>query len=828
MSYTIYPPQFLKVNAQSSKQLNVVLQIEGLTDTLSVVPTYEKLRYGDVRLKYGLEGLVYGGLILKEGVRSYISLDSGMTIGQKVEPEQGRCSVSTLSFQFIDKDQYITKLISPGVMLADPLGGPLCTVWVGYANTSFPDDYFPVFRGFMTDTTSQTGKVIIQLSDANLRRRANLFEVGTTSLSSDITGISVYIPVGSTAGLYKPILGPNGTYDSSVTPYIQIDNEVIQYGPGGLAPTQVTALARGARGTVADVHASLASVSNNVYLQGNPIDLMLKLMLSGWNGPWITGLPVVALGTTIEAGSTVRNVILTNFDNDVIYGITPGDYVTVTGSLSNDGTYVVNELQDTLDGKNRALIINTNLVIENPSLGTISFRSKYDTLPVEMGLQGTPQDVDVASHEKIKRIFFSTATSEFAFYITQPEDGKSFIEKELCLPLGIYSITRYGRISLAATKPPIADDKLIILDSLNIIDPQTISIKRALNNRRFYNVVTLSYDVDDAGSFFASVLDQVDSTSLTQTKTASTLPIQSKGIRTVLGSNLIAAKRAKFLLNRYKRAAYEITFKVNWSIGSQIEVGDTVILNDNGTLQITNFETGARNMESQIFEVIQRQMNLKDGNVTLTILSSLGYKIGDRYATIAPSSVIGIGSSTTTVVITDSFGVLYPGDEQKKWTAVIGNQIRVHNYDYSVSEVTTLTGFSSANPYEMQVNPPLSFSPTAGMIVDLAPYDTGGTNQKNNLMSKLLYTFYDRSISVVSGIDDKNFTVSSSDSAYFVPGYYLLVHSSNYSNLSVLAKIVTVSGVQITVDQTLGFTPSPGDMVEGLNMIDGNGSYKVL
>ena len=82
-------------------------------------------------------------------------------------------------------------------------------------------------------------------------------------------------------------------------------------------------------------------------------------------------------------------------------------------------------------------------------------------------------------------------------------------------------------------------------------------------------------------------------------------------------------KRAQFFLSRYKRGAQQVSLKVNYGTGNLIEGGDIVALNGDG-LSLPNFIDGTRNFGVQLFEVIERGLNLKDGNVTLKLIAGVG------------------------------------------------------------------------------------------------------------------------------------------------------------------------------------------------------------
>lgn len=838
MSTTNYPPQYLILNDQPTKQLNVVVQIDGVPDLLSLVPIYEKIRYGDPRLTYGLPGIVYGGLIAKENVKPILMINSGLQIQQQIEPEQGRGSVATMNLSFIDKDEYMTQFISNGVIVEEPLGNTLVQVAIGFVNSSYPEDYYRVFRGYITGVTSQPGVVILELSDANIKRRQTIFLGGTSSLSSGIDDTQTAIPVFNTTGFIQPILGPDGTYDPSVTTYIKIDDEFMTYAPTGINTGLINVLSRGgshSRGTTPNPHDPGATVTNNVQFQGNVIELALKIMLSGWNGPWLSDVAVSSLGTSLDPLNPEPAAILLPAGIDAVddYGLTPGDYIYVTGSTAaNDGTYIIREIDDALGDPNRMVIVDNPFNLENPaSTVSVAFRSQYDTFPIFCGTKNTPIEVDVATHQLDLKNFFSSNIYTEQVFIPDTQNGQSgkdLIEGTLWLPIGVYSITRYGRISLAVTKPPVAQQNIVYLDQTNVLEPDKIRVQRALNRRRFYNVIAYSWDLSDAGDY-ASTNNLIDSTSLTKINYVSTLPINADGVKTTLGGAVLVQTRGTFILNRYKNAAYEITLKVNWQAGSIIEVGDVIALRDNGTLQISNLETGKRDLGTQLFEVIQRKLDIKTGVSELTLLSNLGYKIGERYATISPSSIVTTGSTLSSIEIQDSYGPLFPGAEHKKWDQFIGLPILVHDYFYTQSATAILLGFDPLDKYKMLVSPNLAFAPSAGQIVDIVSYGTG--SDPNYIAHyKTFFSFVSPSIDVVSGISDTQFTVSPGDIGTFNTGIAVVIHNQDYSLFSpeCLVSNIDTGTNTITVGTSIGFTPASGQLVEGIGFKDGGGFYRYL
>jgi hypothetical protein len=830
-----YSDLFLAICQEPTKKINIILEIEGAPQLIALQSILKKPLYGDPDLVYGMPGLLYGGFLPLDPTtfNTLISIESSLMIGQTVEPEQGRSSLQQITVVLIDKDQYFTNLLSPGIVLDEPLGNKLVKLHLGFQETSYPQDYVTVFIGYISSLKYSPGKYFLQLSDAGGKQRAQLFYSGTSSLTGDIDDAVTTIPVNATVDFFKSILGPDGTYDLSIKTYILIDSEVIEYNPTtGIGPTSFTSITRGVRFTAAAPHTSGTKFTNTFQLQGNGIDLALKLMLSGWDGPYLTGITCLSIQDTVSAGIVLNSLIFSStIDVNDKYGLTSGDWITVSGSVAgNNGTYQIGTITSINGGTNNQILITTNFpATESPATTVLlSFRSQYDTLPINMGLKMSPLEVDVLQHQTLRNQFFSQTQYTLQFYITDRTDGKSFIENEIMLVFGAYRITRFGRVSMTIAKPPIAGSNLPVVDKTSVIDPVNISVERSVNNRLYYNEIQYRYDVMDDHSTFLNVNSVIDSNSLSRVKISSVLPIQSLGLRTTFNALQLINSRGKFLLNRYKTGAIKVTLKVNWRVGATIETGDVVLLNDKGGLQLPNFNTGTRDLGSQLFEVIDRKFDIKTGQVTLGLLGNLSYALTDRFATIAPSSLVVSGSTTTMVLIKDSFGALFPDNEQKKWTQVIGTQIQIRSDDYTTyNELTTLTGFDPGNPYAMIVSPALPTPPLAGYTVEVGPYPT--TSDKNDdAINKLLWTFADPTVLVVTGVSNTAFTVGGGDIGKFLPGQPVLIHDVNYSVLSPECIIDTIVGNQVNLKTSLGFTPSAGQFIEDIGFLDGGAPYKIL
>lgn len=840
-----YPARYELFNSIQNKELSVVLQIDGVSTLLSSTDLFTRVRYGDPDLFYGDPGLIYGGLIPltdENGDRVYKSLmsleKSSLTLSQKLEPEQGRGSVSTLGLAFIDQNQFMTRLASPGVYAPDfDLLGRSVKVWLGYKNISFPDDYFVVFRGVVSSIKALPGLVMLQFSDSNIRRRQKLFYTATTKLSAAIDASTTTIPVVSNGDFHKQILGPNGSYDPAIKTYLKIDDEWIEYDGPSFSTNQFLGVTRGSRGSAADSHASGSDVTCAVQVEEHMVDMALKLMLSGWNGPFLENVGIRNLVRTGDpASGDVFDAIIFPDNIDVVeeYGLTVGDYLDVTDAtdpLNNKTGAIIVDILPLFDRQNRIIIIDSlfnSVEIDSPA--KLSFRSQYDVYPETCGLKLLPSDVDVEEHLEIKNLFLISEENELRFFITgQENQGKTFLEKELYLPCACYSLTRFGRMSMGITKPPIADERLQILSVSNILDPEQIAPERSLNNRGFFNEIQFFWDANDDGEF-TSALKVVDTNSLNIIGLSSILPIESKGSRTDLGNDNQFSRRAEFLLSRYKQGAETISLTVNYGTGNQIEAGDVIALSDNNQLQISNISTGERNIGVRLYEVIERAIDLRSGRVKIKLISGIGGEYTDKYGTVSPSTLLDTGSTLTSLAIKDSFGALYPNNESRKWRDYVGEDIMVHSADYSDVRICQLVGIDPTNRFKLQVSGLTGTVPPADYVIDIPDYPTD-PNPLYAIIYKSIHAFQDPQVDVITGTSMSSFEVSSGDIDKFFVGTRVSVHSDDYSVLfseKTITDVVTGSN-EVFVDDDFDFVPTGGMQVDLIGFsFDRGGAYRQI
>lgn len=820
-----FTENFELFNFQQSKHISIVVTIDGVPGKFSNRPIFQKSNYGDPTLFYGQTGLVYGQSFQIQNIRDIISISSSMSISQRLEPEQGKGSVSTLSIDFVDKDAYMTKVISPGVIVDEILGKNV-TVELGYEEISYPGDFFTIFRGFVSNVEARSGLITIQLSDSNLKRRQQLFFSAKTQLSAGISTGALTIPVLKTDGFHQQILGPDATYDPAIKTYIKVDDEFIEYGPSGISGTDFVSVTRAARNTTATTHDIDADVTAYVQIEDHAIDMALKLMLSGWGGNWISNVEIFTIGFIGNP-----NAIAFSVDLKREYGLVEGDYITISGSAigGNNITTTIVDFQELSAGQdNYVAICSDAFTPEGTTTGTAAFRSQYDTYPSSCGLKMDPREVDVQGHLDIKSFFLGDSENSYSFLINAVVNGKSFIESEVYLPVAAYSVTRRGRCSVKITKAPIADAELQILDKTNILNPADIRPSRGTSSRKFFNEVVFNYDLQDDLQTFSNQLRLLDSESLNLIGISSVLPISSRGAKSSLAIDMtnLLTRRANFLLSRYRRGATQISLKTMWQTGSRIEAGDIIGL-DGTDLEITDFETGTRQLDTQLFEVVDRTMNIKEGTVDLKLINGVGASVTDRFGTVSPSSVLDSGCTETVLFIVDSFSATepkFPLAEPKKWKSYIGLPIAVHDEDYTFYEEVTLLSIDPVNNRKLITNP-LSSPPPAGYIIEIGQYP-GGFDPSENSLYKAIHGYLSPTVSVVAGIDAFSFTVA--EPSKFVVDGILKVHNDDYTIASPEVKIVSVIGTTITVAASLGFTPSTGQLVELIGFLDSKGSYRFI
>jgi hypothetical protein len=810
--------QKLKIEPQ------LVLEIEGVTTLYGAVTISRLIRIGDPGLLIG-DTWKIGGLTPVEDQADVLSLDGTTTkIDQLLYPDKGSVSsVSSVQLTLIDRDEIITQLITPGFVIEDIMGAK-AKLWMGFKNTAFKEDYIPVFSGIIDDVDSGAGTIKINVAHPEQKKRQILFPPVSVELSGSINNFQTSINLVDASGLNTYHLGPDGNQDGAITFYIKVEDEFISY--AGISGNTLTGCVRGELASLAVAHTVVGDPIQGkslVQIADTAINCALKLMLSGVNGFWAESVPATRFNHPDLFTTVPNSIFFYGIDLNRDYGVVSGDYVTVTGAANGANNFSAKIIQDivvTEDGS-YAVLAGVSFVDELDSAALASFRSQYDTLGYGLGL--TPDQVDVSEHVFWNN--FQLAIYSYRFVLQDEISGKDFLDKEVYLPIGAYSLPRQGRCSMGYHIGPIVRGTVKTISRANVKDPDKIRLRRTLG-RNFYNTITYQFDKKESNEKFASGTITQDADSLEKIAIGNrAFSVKSAGMRRDLAGTAVAERVSARYLGRYKFAAEFIErISILFRDGCAIEAGDVVLLDPTG-LQMSNTVDGNRAKPPKVFEVTNKSLDLKTGDVTLSLTDS-NFDATERYGSVSPSSLI-VSGTTTVLTIQDSFGAIFPGNESRKWEEYLGLPIIVHSLDWSFEEQVTLLAIDPSDKYKLILDPstPLSTAPSAGYIIDVGNYPNTA-NPEDNARYKAVHAFQGASVAVTGGADSTHFTVG--DVGKFSVGSVVRLHNYAYTDDSGEVTITDITGTIITVSASLGFTPTTSHVAENMNFADGGTTYRIF
>lgn len=718
------------LKASRARQLNpqLILEIEGVSTRYGAVKILKYIRIGDPGLYIDSSWLI-GGLNALEDQQSLITFQGTSTsIDQQINIDQGQgTSVSSLTVGLVDKNELISELITPG-QVVDEILGKKAKVYLGFQNTGFPEDYLIIFRGIISDVVSKAGSVNLTIDHPDTKKRQQIYKVATCKLLSDITNSDTTIPVDTTFGYLLPTAGPDGTLDPAFTAFVQIGDEIIQY--TGTTANSFTGCTRGALGTTLAAHTADDDVKAYYRIQDDAMTMALKLMLSGAHGAFATGVAAQSVNWTSPTDHFPNAVFFRNVDVETEYGLVPGDYVSTTGSAYPENNLtgeVIQEIQSNNDGS--FIIFSSDLAMTDETDATllVSFRSKYDTLPEGLGM--SPDEVDVAEHERLRKQFLSGM--EYDFFIKDTIDAKAFIEKEIYMPAAAYSLPRKSKSSVGYSISPIPGSNTKILDRDSITNPAKLAVRRAIG-KNFFNGIIYKMDQRVLSDDFRAGIVITSATSLNAIPVGvRALTIESRGLRTASGGASLAQSQGARKLKRYEMGAEMLeSVELLLKDGFTVEIGDVILLDSDG-LKLTNTKTGTRERFQRLFEVINKKMDTHTGKVVVSLLDTK-FNTSKHYGLISPSSKIGAVYSAQEFKIEQSFNSDFGKDEFRKWNKYKQPFVKIRAADFSVVQIAQVESF---NGNRVRLVAPLATLPAAGQFMELAPYDL----QADEI--KLVYVF---------------------------------------------------------------------------------------
>lgn len=861
-------------NLSSQLQIKpvIILEIDGIPITFGTDVVTRKWFFDEDPIQLFDDDLLFDGVVSDPNSRGYIQENGTTTrLTSQVEIEEGgRGSVSKFNVNLVDKDQEISRILTPGAFVSDPLSRE-ANMYIAFQGGAHPQDSVRIFTGVVTSIKSGAGSISIAISHPDELKRQSIFQQITTTildstalLSGNITAAITTIPITDSSQFTGLDLKPPF--------YISIEDEVILV--GAISGDTFTGCTRGAKGTGAATHnineeikysiqddtvsirladiegfltpadtvrtyiqledeiieytsidsseiegltrASLntilvphegdASLKTFYSMGGDPLTLALKMMMSNREEPMVDGLV-----PTFNQMTPTENIPDTIFIEEIgfldRYGIEKGELVTITGATNPS-----NNVTDAVIVNTESTFSGVRLTLDQPlvteigSSASFSIRSQYDVFNSGLGMSHS--QVDVKQHQDLLELY-NTQMPNYDFYLKDTVQAKDFIAEELYFPAGLYSLIRKGRSSVQMTAPPLNSGELVTLDSTNVMNPDSIKPERS-TNKYFYNNITYRYNEDSLDDKFLTGNITLSARSSDRIKLGNkVLQIDSKGLRNSADTTQFIVRQARRFTERFQFAAEKIVVETNFKTGFNIEVGDAVLFGDSN-LQIYDTTSGTRDFKPRLMEVINKSFKIMGAQVTLTLLDT-AFSSDARYGTVSPNSYIDIGSTTTELKLKNSFGTSGFSVERDKWESLLGEKIKIRDEDYTFSEITTLIGFDQGDETKILIYPALSISPPENYLVDIPRYDEGSDKVKS------IHCFTMPQVSIISGVSESEFVVDNADIDKFFIGGFIRVHNELFTVDSTPTlenddlEILDIQGDNITVNRDMGFIPTSSE-----------------
>lgn len=699
----------------------LALEIDGVTTVYSTTSLEKIAKIGDEDLIIG--NFIIGGLAEIKDQSEYISFKAGTSqkITQNLQLDKGKGeSIPTLTMALIDKNLEISNLISPGNVVDDMMGRSV-KLRLGFNGTAYPEDFIVIFRASVLDIDSGAGNIKFLLGSPDNKKLSEIFNKGDTELDGAIGAGDASLTVDDTDSFLSPFTGANGLVDESLTLHLRINDEVMRY--EATTATTFGTLTRGALGTTAAAHDDGDAVESFYRLEGNVIDLALKVMCSGVNGPYTSGKALKHF-VRISPSATVANTILFNgIDVTDEHGAIVGDFITTTGDpngANNVTNKVITAITQTALGS-YITVSGVSFVESTNTVGLIDFTSQFDTLGEGLRLLGG-NEVDIAEHLLIQRTFLSSFS--YDFYIKESFQGKEFLSEQIYNPASAFSIPRKAKASMGFNVGPLPTQDLKILNQTNVVNASKLRLKRS-TVKNFFNTVVYKFEQQVLEDRLKSGQLTINSDSLTRIPIGNKpLIIEAQGMRVNLSGKNLAVQATSRRLTRFKFGAEWIKgMQVNFATGFNLEIGDKVLV-DISDLQLTDINTGTRSGVERIFEVAQKSLGLKDGKIIIDLIDT-NFNKDARFSLISPASFVDVGLDASNFTIRESFNSLFGTNEFKKWNKYPGVSIQVRNSDFSIVDKAVVDRFIG-NQVVLQT--PLSFTPSSGMIMEMSAYSDQPTN----------------------------------------------------------------------------------------------------
>jgi hypothetical protein len=790
----------------------IILEIEGLDLIFGALPILKTARWDDDSPEAIWDGgATWDGKFEDVRSRDWISLNETTTnITQQIAPDKGSTSsISTVNISIIDVNNEVSKVIAFD-NISDILGRK-ATFSIGFAQGAHPEDSNPIFRGVVVDFFSEAGKIMISLASPEVFKRQLFLEKFQTEITAALTNSQTTIPVASTAGIYPA--------QDALNSFIRIDDEIMQVVSID-SDTQVTVI-RAQLNTLANPHDSEASVDTFYTLTGKPLDLALKVMLSSEGNAYFESLDVPKSIEFVSLTEQIQNALIFDyFDIKEKTGLNIGDSIQLDSAL-NTGTYTI-DFFGSLPSGGSYIVLNESLNLEVEYTGTFKYKSKYNTLSTGLGM--LTSEVDVDQFELID-VQYGNNFVEYEIYIKDSIDNaKDFIDSQIFFPQGLYSIPRKARSSVKFVAPPFSSDIVPYIGIDNVLNASKIKQRRSVH-KFHYNTFVYRYNVDSIEDKYLTGKVIISADSLDRIPVGKKqLRIESDGLRNTPETSNMISNVGQRQLDRYQYApVYYDDIEVNYKTGYALEVGDVVPFG--GTeLKISDLQTGAQGTKFELFEIINKSLNVKNGNIKLSLVST-AFDIASRYAVVGLSSILGEGSTVNRIRIERFLDTEEYFQESDKWLDYIGQIVAVRSPDYTYYHEVEFKGVDPSDNGFLLLDESLPSAPLAGYIIEPADYaDQATVNDR----FKIEFAHFNAEAKITAVTSQTVFEVDSPSK--LVVGSFIVVNSKDYTrdSLGKKLKIDSIVGNQVTLDTSIGFVPVVGDLVNNSDYQDGGSPYAFI
>jgi hypothetical protein len=283
------------------------------------------------------------------------------------------------------------------------------------------------------------------------------------------------------------------------------------------------------------------------------------------------------------------------------------------------------------------MVIQNELGLGQSSLVEPSAWRLYDPAQWDATNSSNPTLINPNPYLDISQVLFYRngifAGYLFDFEFTQAVEAKQFLEYEIFHPLGGYAvILADGRMSPRFFAPPYSFAGLASLNERNMTALPGVKPEPLINQ------VTFRMDYD--GSQFQTELLFLSAPSLQQFGLAGEDIVESKGMKLERGGASLASVTANRIFQRYggidpvtgsPRGGAATISVTSQFMSLTIEAGDYVHFSHP---QLPNLENGTRGIYNRTMEVVDKQPNYAQGNMTYQLLDTgwMGAKVLSRIA----------------------------------------------------------------------------------------------------------------------------------------------------------------------------------------------------